>query len=179
MNSSFITVAKIAKAQGRKGEVAAAILTDFPQLFAERTRLFVLDDKDVRREFEVEEHWFHKSQVVFKFAGVDSISEAELLLGCEVQIPHSERAELEQGSLYISELTGCTVFADSKALGFIEDVQFGAGEAPLLVIKGSKEYLVPFASEYIERISVAEKRVEMKLPEGMLALDAPLKGRGR
>jgi 16S rRNA processing protein RimM len=53
-------------------------------------------------------------------------------------------------------------------------VQFGSGEAPLLVVKGQKEYLVPFASEFIERIATEEKRLEMKLPAGLLELDAPL-----
>ncbi len=60
------------------------------------------------------------------------------------------------------------------AIGVIQEVQFGAGEAPLLVIKGDKEYLVPFVAEYIEKIALEQKRVEMKLPEGMLELDAPL-----
>jgi len=44
----------------------------------------------------------------------------------------------------------------------------------LLVIAGDKEYLVPFAAEYTERIAPEQKRVELKLPAGMLELDAPL-----
>ncbi len=57
-------------------------------------------------------------------------------------------------------------------------MQFGSGEAPLLVIEGDiagkKEYLVPFAGAYIEKILLEQKRLEMKLPDGMLDLDAPL-----
>ena len=53
-------------------------------------------------------------------------------------------------------------------------LQFCAGEAPLLMVKGTKEYLVPLATEYIEAILLAQKRIEMKLPQGMLELDAPL-----
>ena len=170
----FVTIARVLRPQGRKGEVAAALLTDFPERFASRKRLFVLDDRGYRSEVELEAHWFHKNHVVLKFTDVNSISEAEKLTGCEVQVPRSERAVLEQGASYVSDLVGCTVYDSGREIGTVQAVQFGAGEAPLLVVKGVKEYLVPFAAEYIEKISPEEKRLEMKLPEGMLELDAPL-----
>jgi 16S rRNA processing protein RimM len=186
--TEFVAIARVAKTQGRHGEVAAALLTDFPELFATRKKLFALSGSGnakqsvaispVRRELELEEHWFHKGMVVLKFAGVDSINDAETLVGSEIQVPRSERVELGKDEFYVSDLIGCTV-TDSgheigRIIGQIKDVQFGSGEAPLLVIAGEKEYLVPFADAYIEKISMDQKRLEMKLPEGMLELDAPL-----
>lgn len=171
----FVTIAKVTKTQGRHGEVAAALLTSFPERFAERKRLFALSaDGKERRELSLEDHWFHKGQVVLKFAGIDSISDAELLKGCEIQVPREERARLEDDSIYVSDLAGCTVYSAGREIGKIEDVQFGSGEAPLLVIKGAKEYLVPFAAEYVEKVATGQKRIDMRLPEGMLDLDAPL-----
>ena len=70
MEEEFITIARVAKVQGRRGEVAADIHTDFPERFAERKRLFALTSSG-RREVHVEEHWEHKGRIVFKFAGVD------------------------------------------------------------------------------------------------------------
>ena len=175
-NGEFITIARVTKTQGRKGEVAAILLTDFPDRFAERKRLFLLAPDNRRREAELEDFWFHKGGIVLKFAGVDSISQAEELAGCEVQIPLSERAVLEGGWVYVSDLIGYVVSDRGREIGKIADVQFGAGEAPLLVIKGEgkKEYLVPFAEAYIAAMLPGEKRLDMKLPEGMLELDAPL-----
>ena len=178
----FVTIARVTKTQGRRGEVAATLLTDFPELFASRKRLYALDVRErreselrqERRELELEAHWLHKGQVVLKFKGIDSIDDAETLVGSEIQVPHSERAGLESGTVYVSDLIGCAVYDSGRQVGRIEDVQFGAGEAPLLVIKGAKEYLVPFAGEYLEKVLLEQKRVEMKLPEGMLDLDAPL-----
>ena len=172
--AEFVTIAKVTKTQGRIGEVAAVLFTDFPERFGDRKHLFAFDPRGRRRELELEDHWFHKGMVVFKFAGVDSISDAETLLGCEIQIPLSERAELESDEFYVSDLAGCIVIDSGRELGRIKDVQFGSGEAPLLVIEGGKEYLVPFASAYIQKIALEQKRLEMKLPEGMLELDAPL-----
>jgi 16S rRNA processing protein RimM len=172
--SEFVTIAKVIKPQGRHGEVAAALFTDFPERFASRKQLLALDVDGNRRPIELERHWFHKGQAVLKFKGVDSISDAEALAGWEIQVPWSERAALEPGTVYVSDLVGCTVYNFRQAVGTIQAVQFDAGEAPLLVVKGAKEYLLPFAGEYIEEIVLEHKRVLMTLPQGMLDLDAPL-----
>jgi 16S rRNA processing protein RimM len=171
----FVALARVTKTQGRKGEVAAVLLTDFPERFATRKRLFALDRNGQRQEMELEEHWFHKGGVVLKFVGVDSITEAEALVGCEIQIPLAERAELQDDSVYISDLVGCAVSDGGREIGRIVNVQFGAGEAPLLVVEGDKEYLVPFATEFLESVDLQRKQVSMKLPPGLLELDAPLK----
>ena len=169
-----MTIAKVTKPQGRIGEVAATILTDFPERFSTRKRLSGSGPKGQRRELQLEDHWFHKEQVILKFAGVDSISQAEELVGWEIQVPSSERAELEAGSVYVGDLTGCTVWDNGREIGRVSDVQFGAGEAPLLIIHGEKEYMVPFAAEFLERLDLERRQLKMKLPEGMLELDAPL-----
>ncbi len=167
------------KTQGRRGEVAAEIHTDFPERFDERRRLFALAEDGRRQPLQLEDFWLHKGFVVLKFAGVDSISAAEGLVGREIQIPRSQRAQLEPGSMYVSDLVGCTVIANvagkpQRDLGRIADVQFGAGDAPLLIIRGDKEYMLPLAEEYLARLEVEHKHIEMNLPEGMLDLDAPL-----
>jgi 16S rRNA processing protein RimM len=193
--AEFVTIARVAKTQGRHGEVAATLLTDFPELFETRKKLFALGGSGnakqsataelPRRKLDLDEHWFHKGMVVLKFAGVDSISDAEILVGSEIQIPRSERATLGSDEFYVSDLAGCTVTDSGREIGRIKDVQFGSGEAPLLVIEGGvisggivvsgkKEYLVPFAAAYIEKIELEQKRLEMKLPEGLLELDSPL-----
>jgi len=176
----FVTVARIARTQGRRGEVAAQLLTDFPERFAQRRRLFALDPKQqLRRELELEGYWPHKGGMIFKFRGLDSISQAESLLGCEIQISAEERAQLPPGSAWLSDLVGCELWdergGNPRKLGRISAVQPGAGEAPLLVVAADqKELLVPFAAEYLIALEPQHKRLRMTLPEGLLSLDAPL-----
>jgi 16S rRNA processing protein RimM len=167
--------------QGRRGEVRAELHTDFPERFAERRALWCLAPDGSRREMRLEDHWFHKGGVVLKFAGVDSIDDAERLARCEVQVPSEQRSELEPGSAYVSEIVGSDVWVDNgrRFLGRVSEVQFGAGEAPLLVVKlpvcaVQNEVLVPFAGEFLRSFDVAAKRIDMELPEGLLELDAPL-----
>ena len=145
-----------------------------------------------RRDLQVEEHWFHKGGVVLKFAGVGSISDAERLAGLELQVPCEQRAELEAGAAYVSEIVGCEVWVrdpdQPRLLGTIKEVQFGAGEAPLLVVGGGasipreigrsegseQEILLPYAEEFVRSADFEARRIEMALPEGLLELEAPL-----
>jgi len=174
LDEDFITIARIAKVQGRRGEVAADIHTDFPERFEERRRLFALTPR-ARIQLHVETQWAHKGRIVLKFAGIDSISDAEALVGAELQVPRNERVELGPAGVYLSDLVGCAVVASGSEIGRVRDVQFGAGEAPLLVVNGGgRELLIPFAAEYIRRMDTAARRIDMSLPEGMLELEAPL-----
>ncbi len=175
----FITLARVVKTQGRHGEVAAEVHSDVPDRFAVGMKLFALGKDEARRQLEVEDLWRHKGMLVLKFAGIDSMSDAEALIGSELQVPRSERAELESGWTYVSDLIGCTVVdrssGTSREIGRIEDVQFGAGEAPLLIVEsGGKKLDVPFAEAYLEGVDVARREVRMRLPEGMLEINAPL-----
>lgn len=184
---AWVWLARIRRPQGRKGEVFAEILTDFPDMFAQRRRLWLLPT-DVSsspcqslpaREIELTAHWLHKGGIVLHFAGVDSISAAEALAGMIVAIPRTERVALASDEAYISDLIGCTLVdvagAEPASVGVIEDVDRSAGRplgtAPLLVVRGAKgEVLVPFAKSYLRRIDLETKCVEMALPEGLVDL---------
>jgi 16S rRNA processing protein RimM len=181
-SGEFVTLARVVKTQGRHGEVAAELHSDVPHRFAAGMKLFALPKSQslnleaARRELEVEDLWPHKGLVVLKFCGVDSMNDAELLIGSELQVPSSERADLEPGWNYVSDLIGCMVLDHAREIGRIEDVQFGAGEAPLLIVANSagKKFDVPFAEAYLEGVDTARRQVRMNLPEGMLEINAPV-----
>jgi 16S rRNA processing protein RimM len=174
--SDFITLARVVKTQGRIGEVGAEVHSDVPNRFVEGMRLLALALDGSRRELKVEDLWPHKGLLILKFAGIDSISDAETLLKCELQVPAEERAKLEPGWTYISDLAGCTVFDGLRLIGKVEDVEFGAGEAPLLVVRGEAKqpYEIPYAEAYLERVDLVAKEIRMKLPERMLEINAPV-----
>jgi len=181
-SGEFITLARVVKTQGRRGEVAAEIFSNVPDRFSVGMKLLALPrEAEGRRELEVEDLWPHKGLLVLKFVGVDSISQAETLIGCELQVPQSQRSELQAGWNYVSDLTGCAVLNYGREVGVVEDVQFGAGEAPLLIVRDAAARLVeiPFAEAYLEgtfaeSVDVKRKQLRMKLPEGLLEVNAPL-----
>lgn len=175
---SWTTLARIRRPQGRKGEVFAEILTDFPEKFSERRRLWLIpaNGDGEPREVELIHHWLHKGAIVLHFAGVDSISAAESLNGLLVAVPRDQRAVLAEDEAYIGDLIGCALVDVSGSaavtVGEIEDVDRSAGPAPLLVVRGARgEVLVPFAKSYLRKIDLGAKRVEMTLPEGLVELN--------
>jgi len=184
----WVWLARIRRTQGRKGEVLADILTDFPEKFSERRRLWLLAESDTARrpraglsaeprEVELKSYWLHKGAIVLHFAGVDSISDAESLAGLVVAIPRSERAALGEDEVYIGDLIGCTlvdVAGPSPApVGKIQNVDRSSGPVALLVVQGkSGEILVPFAKSYLRKLDPDNRQVEMALPEGLVELNA-------
>ena len=175
-SSGFVTIARVVKTQGRRGEVGVEMHSDFPERFKDRRRIFALDAKGERRELQIEDYWPHKDLVVLKFQGVDSISDAETLLKNEIQVPLAERTKLNEG-WYVSDLVGCSVTDHDREIGEVADVDFGAGEAPLLVVKqGNQEHLVPLSEPYTKLVDTTAKKIELLLPEGMLEINVPLTG---
>ena len=159
------------RTQGRRGEVAVELHTASRERFPKGCRVFALDEHNQRQELAVEDSWPHKGLVVLKFRGVENISQAETLVGREIQVPRAERLPLPAGEVYVSDLVGCAVFDRGTVVGRIADVQFGSGDAPLLVVRvGAQEHLLPFTEAYLVKVDTENKRIDMNLPEGMLEL---------
>jgi 16S rRNA processing protein RimM len=180
----WVWLAHLRRSQGRKGEVFADILTDFPEKFAERKKLWLVAEAgtpvakthSLPVEVDLVQHWLHKGGIVLQFAQSDSITSAEKLAGLYVAIPQAQRAELDKDEVYISDLIGCTVMdvagVDGVEVGLIEDVDRAAGPTPILVVSGKTgEVLIPFAKVYLRKVDLEARRVEMALPEGLLDLN--------
>jgi len=121
----------------------------------------------------VEHAWVHGEHVIFKFTGVDTISDAERLAGAEVSIPIAQRPEPAEDEYYRSDLIGCEVFDEKgRRLGVVEDWQ-ETGGTPLVEVRTSeaKELLIPFAKSIFVGIDLARKRIHVSLPEGLLDLN--------
>jgi len=112
----------------------------------------------------------HGDHLIFKFQGVDTISEAEKLAGAEVSIPFEQRAELADDEVYQSDLIGCEVFeATGRFLGVVTEFE-ETGGTPLLHIG---DLLIPFAKSICVKIDPANKRIVVNPPDGLLNLNVP------
>jgi len=164
-----------------RGEVAAEILTDFPQRL---TKLRSAELWNVRtsasRPVKIRKCWLSHSrggQAIFHFEGSDSVSDAKHLVDLEVQIPLSERMVLPAGSFYVSDLAGCDVVErdGGAAIGRVRDVQFPGEDlkgTPLLEVDApAGELLIPLAQEICIHIDTAARRIEVVLPEGLRDLN--------
>jgi 16S rRNA processing protein RimM len=161
--------------------VAAEILTDFPDRLTRLKSAQLWNGRtEPPRRALVRSCWLSHSrggQAIFLFEGSNSISDAEKLVGLEVQIPLSERISLPAGSFYISDLVGCEVYerGGGKLIGRVRDLQFPGEElkgTPLLEVDSpSGELLIPLAQEICVQIDTAARRIEVVLPEGLYDLN--------
>lgn len=193
----WVLVARILRARGNKGEVAAEILTDFPQRLTKLQEIFLGDPRGggQPQSAKLRSCWLsqnHRGQAVFHLEGVDSISAAEKLRGSEVLLPLEQRVKLPAGQYFVSDLIGCSVFetaanppvlasspcsiAEAPALlGIVNDVQFPGEEiagTPLLEVHTSQgELLIPLAEDICTRIDPPARRIDVVLPEGLRDLN--------
>jgi 16S rRNA processing protein RimM len=193
---TWVVLAHLVRPQGRKGELLAELLTDFPERFHEHPRVFLAPVEfkgrsAEARSVEITSSWLpvgkNKGRIVLHFAGIDSISAAESIAGLDVIVPLEERHRLESDSVYVSDMIGSTVFDGQVQVGIVEDVQFpttpdGSArleEAPALLevrsVEGS-EILIPFAKALITKIDIQAKRIEMQLPPGLLEINQRTEG---
>ena len=177
---SIVAVARVLRPHGRRGEVAAEILTDFPQRLKSLTSAWLCSRNGPDRPVAIHSCWLSQSrggQAIFHFEGSDSISDAEKLVGLEVRIPLSDRVKLPESSYYITDLIGCVVREkDGSVIGSVRDVQV-TGEniagTPLLVVDSSKgELLIPLAQEICVHVDIAARLIEAILPEGLRELNS-------
>ena len=165
-DQDWITIALIGRARGNRGELAAVSLTR-PERFDGLREVFLFPEGS---RYQVEEAWFHGDRLILKFRGVDTISDAERLQGCEVRLPRSERLPLDPGEYYQSDLIGCEVVerASGASLGRVTGWQ-DAGGAGLLEIEGG--LLIPFARSICVAIQPDDRRILVELPPGLKELN--------
>jgi 16S rRNA processing protein RimM len=180
LERDFVLVALLIRPQGRHGELIADILTDFPERFSERKQVYLFPQtmSAVPRKVEIEHHWLHKGRVVFKFAGISSISEASSFSHWYVAVKREQRAPVEEGTVYVGDLIGCRLFDETTGadLGPVLDVARGsAGGTDILVLQqGREELLVPFAKAYLVDLDLEARMLRMRLPTGLTDINGPI-----
>jgi 16S rRNA processing protein RimM len=170
----FLAIARVLRPQGRKGEVAAEILTDFPVRFEALRSVFLERQGHVPELIEVEAAWRHKGRIVLKFAGINSIDDASRLRGLPVLIAWERRVALPAHQYYVCELEGCRVFLarQGTGVGTVTEVEPTGGVDVLHVAReNGTEVLIPLAQEICTQIDLASRIIVIDPPEDLLELN--------
>ena len=171
-HEELIIVARTVKTRGLKGELVAELLTDFPDRFERISQLQAVGANGERKQLNLESYWFQNDRVVLKFSGYDSVESAHMLVGCDLGLPEAERVQLSEGEFYDWELEGCSVeIVHGSAIGNVREVM-RTGGVEILVVKDDtdREHLIPMTRSIVVEIDVAEKKILIDPPEGLLDL---------
>jgi 16S rRNA processing protein RimM len=162
-------VGRLFRARGNRGELTGEIYSSQPGR-AEKLKNVVLELADGKtRPSRVEEIWWHDGRPVFKFEGIDSISDAEPWGGADVMVADSEREQPEEGAYSHADLIGCTLWDRDRKAGVVRAVEnFGGGPLLEVRLEDGRDVLVPFARSICKEIDVATKNIRAEVPEGLL-----------
>ena len=172
--SRWVAIARLGRAWGNRGGLAAISLTSKPERFQQLREVSLFRDgaRVGTGGFEVESVRQHLKDWIFKFRGVDTISEAEPLERCEVRIPLAERVALEPEEHFLADLMGCEVReqATGEMVGIVTGWEDAGGSG---VLEVGEDLLIPFARSICVEIDTAAKRILVNLPEGLKDLNRP------
>lgn len=165
--SGWVTVALLGKTRGNRGEITALALSSKPERYQSLGEVYLFGAGD---RYDVESAWFHDGTLVLKFRGVETISDAEKLVGAEVRVPENERIALDPGEFFESDLVGCDVVerATGTSLGRVTKLEDAGGSGLLIVENG---LMIPFARSICVDIDPAARRIMVDLPAGLKDLN--------
>ncbi|HEX8457553.1 MAG TPA: ribosome maturation factor RimM [Pyrinomonadaceae bacterium] len=167
----LIAVARIVKVRGIRGEVAADLLTDFPERFEGLEELVSVDATGARQTLALEDSWLHGGRVILKFAGYETPEAAQALVGRELAVPETDAVELEEDEFYDWQLVDCRVETiEGRDIGRVAEV-LHTGAAPVLVVReGTREHLIPLAASICVEIDTQAKLIRVDPPEGLIEI---------
>ncbi len=169
----LVIVARTVKTRGLKGELVAELLTDFPDRFADVSSLIAVSPEGNRKRVELENHWFQQRRIVLKFAGFDSIEDAQELVGFDFAVPEGERVDLEEGYFFDWELEGCLVESnDGVQVGTVKEVMRLGGEIQMLAVVDADgvSRLIPLVESIILDVDISKRKIRIDPPPGLLEL---------
>lgn len=172
MSEDWITVAVLGGTHANRGEITGVAMTNRMERYQKLRRAWLFGEGAEPHEVAIESVWEHGGRLVFKFHGIDSISDAEAWRGAEVRIPAAEREPIEDGEFYISELIGCEVWdrRPGDRLGLVVAMREFGGPGLLELDSG---LLIPYAKAICVNINPASRRIDVELPEGLRELNQP------
>lgn len=167
----LVVVARTVKTRGVRGEVAAELLTDFPERFTDIKHLIAVSTTGERATLTLESYWLHGGRVILKFAGYDTIEAAEPLVGYDLAVPEAECVKLAEDEFYDWQLTGCAVeTVEGASVGCVIKVWHTSG-TPVLIVEDTQtkhEHLIPLAGAICVEIDTTRKLIRVDPPEGLL-----------
>ncbi len=156
----MVTVGKVLKTRGNKGEVAVKSFSDNSGRFETFPSVFTISGEDGSVKATLEKGWFHNGLWILKFEEYDDISSSEELVGGLIQIDDSELAGNGDKYFFFHDLVSMTVRSQSGCeMGRVKGVVDSFGSILLEVEYNGSEYYIPFVSEYVTSVEIESSTV--------------------
>ncbi len=166
MKQPFIETGKITGTHGIRGEMRVQPWCDTPEDLLQYKTLY-LDAKGTK-SLQVAGMRVHKSMVILKAKGIDSIADAEAFREQVIYL-NREDLHLDEGQYLVVDLIGCQVFhtQTNEPLGEICDVSGTGANDVWHIKKDGKEYLIPAIPLVVDHVDVDNSRITITPLKGI------------
>ena len=167
--TKYLEIGQIVNTFGIKGMVKVKPFTDDIKRFDKLKKVYI-ENKNGRKEYEIEELKYHKEMVLIKFKGIENPEDANLLRESYLEVDRSDEEPLEEGTYYIVDMIGLEVETEEgKKLGNLVDI-FNTGSNDIYVVKDElgKQLLLPAINDVIKKIDMEKRKVIVHLIPGLM-----------
>lgn len=165
----LLVVGRIGRAHGIRGEATIEVRTDDPDSrFA--VGAILQTEPAQKGPLTIASARVHNGTLLLSFIGVPDRTAVEklrdLLLIADVDVDAESDGD---DSFHISQIIGCEVFLENgNRVGTVTDVLSSSAQDTLVVIVNGTDKLIPFVDEIVPEVDIANKRIVITPPEGLL-----------
>ena len=159
----YIYIGDIVNTHGIKGELR--ILSDFKykdKIFIHDFKLYVGRTKDL---LTIDTYRKHKEYDMVKFYEVEDINDAIAYKGDKVYI---NRNDIKIDGYFDEDLIDLNVYSNDKFIGKVEKIIKNISQDIIVVKNEDKKHLIPYVDEFIKKIDLKNKKIEINLIEGLI-----------
>lgn len=164
----YFEIGQIVNTNGLKGTLKIKPFTDDIKEFETFKSIYIQKGKELI-EFKIEKVGYIKNMVLLKLQGIDDIDEAEKYRNMYVKVNRTALPDLPDNTYYIVDLLDCEVITiEGEKLGKVEDV-FNTGSNDIYAVRDDlgKQILIPVIKEVIKQVDIPNKKIIVKLMEGL------------
>ena len=167
--TKYLEIGQIVNTFGIKGMVKVKPFTDNIKRFDKLKKVYI-ENKNGRKEYEIEELKYHKEMVLIKFKGIEKPEDANLLRESYLMVNRADEEPLEEGTYYIVDMIGLEVETEEgEKLGNLVDI-FNTGSNDIYVVKNElgKQILLPAIKDVIKKIDMEKRKMTVHLIPGLM-----------
>lgn len=161
----WIRIGKVARSHGVRGELL--VRADDPESTSllDQERLYLRDAQGEITPCRILGARVSQGEYRIRLEGVDDRDKSDALRGREVLLTRDQLPPLEPGEYYSDDLIGLEAFRSSgEPLGRVATI-LHTGGVPVLEVHGEREWQVPLVEQFVLRIDVEGRRIELEPPE--------------
>lgn len=159
----YIYIGQITNTHGIKGELR--IISDFKlkeQVFKKDFKIYIGSKKE---EKSIETYRVHKNYDMVTLNDVNDINEALIYKGENVYV---KRNDLKIDDYINEDLIDLDVYASDTYIGVVHTITKSIAQEILIIRNGDKKHMIPFVKEFIKKVDLINKRIDIKLIKGLL-----------